>query len=438
MDGAATSLSWALLGLALSVLSIWGVVEGLAAPGFLVTNPETATFAAAVALPAGLLAAIPLLIRAPAMTRSIARQWRAWVIVWLAGSGLAAVLVLAAGPSMQTLGPAGSTTLASLGAGGAGLAGLRQSRLYRIGRRRENAVAAAAAACLGLAAMAGPMAVTYGVVWWSLHLVDLLAVLAAISGLATLGWRERSLAATLRPVINNDPLVALELGLTPVVHAFIAALNTKDITTRDHVVRVAELAMRVARRSGLSPSRQRRTGLGALMHDIGKLVIPSQILTKPGALTDEEYECIKTHSAQGAALLADFPGVADVAPIVRGHHERFDGHGYPDGLIGDAIPFEAAIVSVCDAWDAMSNARHYRNALELERARSILNDGAGSQWNPWACELLVSVLEEEPLTDAYADVGHPHGDGPPAGPGASPVCCDAVPVALLVGTGLSA
>ncbi len=164
------------------------------------------------------------------------------------------------------------------------------------------------------------------------------------------------------PVINRDPLVALELGLSPEVHAFVASLQAKDAITRDHVVRVGELATRVAVRAGLPPGRVRAVGLAALVHDIGKLVIPSDILGRTSGLTDDEFALMKTQAEQGAALLAASPVLAPAAPLVRGHHERPDGTGYPDGLRGEQISIGVGIVSVCDAWDAMTNDRQHRNA----------------------------------------------------------------------------
>ncbi len=146
-----------------------------------------------------------------------------------------------------------------------------------------------------------------------------------------------------------------------------------------------------------------------MLHDIGKLVIPSHILGKPGGLTDEEFGRIKTHPAQGAALLQDSPVLHHIAPLVRGHHERYDGTGYPDGLQGDEISLLVAIISVCDAWDAMTNDRHYQRARSHEGARAIMLEGAGSQWHPDAVRLLLAHLDDQTSTGTsrrtFQDVG---------------------------------
>nr|WP_249420207.1 HD domain-containing phosphohydrolase [Rhabdothermincola salaria] len=251
----------------------------------------------------------------------------------------------------------------------------------------------------------GLTAPTWSPAWWAAHGVQAASVLVAVGAGLVLALRNRTLAATIAPLIAGDPIGALELGLRPEIHAFVAALDRKDQITRDHVVRVSALALRVGERAGLAPRRLRALGLGALLHDVGKLVIPSDILTKPGKLTAEEYSVIKGHPARGAALLACDPELAAVAPLVRGHHERHDGHGYPDGLAGDEIPLEVAIISVVDAWDAMTNDRQYRAGRSGDRARAVLEEGAGTQWDPGAVELVLAELDRPSLRRGLEEVG---------------------------------
>ena len=226
--------------------------------------------------------------------------------------------------------------------------------------------------------------------WWLAHLIDGVGVLFAAVGLLWAHWRDRSLAFVLGPVLTREPLVALELGLTPVVHDFIAALERKDAVTREHVVRVSEMAMRAGQRAGLDAVALRAVGLGGLLHDIGKLLTPEAILTKPGALSEPERRVIERHPVDGAAMLAPYPHLAEVAAVVRSHHERPDGRGYPDGLTGAEIPLNASIVSVVDAWDAMTSDRPYRAGMPPELAEEILRDGAGAQWLPAATDALLA------------------------------------------------
>lgn len=177
---------------------------------------------------------------------------------------------------------------------------LRQLRPYRIARRRASFVASVGLMYTGLS-----------------HFLDAVGVLAATAGLAFACGRDRSLATTLAPVVNGDPLVALELGLTPPVHDYVAALEQKDLATRDHVIRVGELAMRVGLRAGLSPERLRTRGLAALLHDVGKLDSPGELPLKPDRLSAAEFAVVKRHSGKGAELLPGFPILAAAAHLVR-------------------------------------------------------------------------------------------------------------------------
>jgi HD-GYP domain-containing protein (c-di-GMP phosphodiesterase class II) len=232
------------------------------------------------------------------------------------------------------------------------------------------------------------------------------------------------------PVFERDPLAAMEVGLAPVVRRFVAALGAKDAITRDHVVRVGELAMRAGERSRLGPRRLRHLGLAAILHDIGKLTVNDQILTKPGRLTNDEFERMKRHTVDGERLLQSTPGLEQAARFVRSHHERVDGRGYPDGLAGDAIPLEARIIAASDGYDAMATTRHYREGLGHDTAASILEEHAGSQWDVQAVEHVLAVVRESRELGLFdwidRDVTH-HSDH---------ACVDALPdevVELLAG-----
>lgn len=171
------------------------------------------------------------------------------------------------------------------------------------------------------------------------------------------------------------------------------ALETKDAYTAAHAAEVAELAVRVAGRVGLPEHQRRGLRYCALLHDIGKIGVRSELLTKPARLTDAEYLEIQEHSAVGAALLARIPLLADVAPLVRAVHERWDGHGYPDCLAGTTIPIESRIVAVCDAWHAMRYDRPYRRALSYAEAVLELTRNAGTQFDPDVVSAFISSAE---------------------------------------------
>ena len=167
-----------------------------------------------------------------------------------------------------------------------------------------------------------------------------------------------------------------------IVTTLIEAVEAKDRFNRGHSRRVAELAARFAKVLDLSRRDAELLETGAKLHDIGKIGIPEEILNKPGRLTKEEFDVIKAHPVIGEQIIRPLDFLADARPIVRHHHERWDGAGYPDGLLGPDIPRPAAILSICDAFDALTSDRPYRSGLSVKEARAILEQGAGTQWDP--------------------------------------------------------
>jgi diguanylate cyclase (GGDEF)-like protein len=172
------------------------------------------------------------------------------------------------------------------------------------------------------------------------------------------------------------------------------ALEAKDGYTGAHAQEVSSLAVSVGRRLGLSTSALQAVELGALLHDIGKIRVPESILNKPGPLTDDEWAVMRNHPEAGERILAPIASLAEVLPIVRGSHERWDGGGYPDGLAGEDIPVGARIVAVCDAFRAMVEPRPYRAALGREAALEELAVNAGGQFDPGCVDALLTVLAE--------------------------------------------
>ena len=204
----------------------------------------------------------------------------------------------------------------------------------------------------------------------------------------------------------------MELGLDPVVHRFVDDLETKDPITHEHVKRTAELSVRVATAMHRTAAEIRLVGLGALLHDVGKLEIDSDVLEKPGRLEPMELDHMRTHAAIGERLVRESQVLAEIAPIVRQHHERIDGTGYPDGIAGDQIHPLARIVAVCDAFDAMIHTRQYREGMGCDKAMAILREHAGSQWDADVVATLQALLirdELPPAPTVLADVGREPG-----------------------------
>jgi HD-GYP domain-containing protein (c-di-GMP phosphodiesterase class II) len=172
-------------------------------------------------------------------------------------------------------------------------------------------------------------------------------------------------------------------------------LDGDDEYTAFHSRGVVQLSIAVAQRMGLDARQMRNVEFGALLHDVGKIAIPKEILNKPGKLSADEWVVMKTHTEEGQRMLDRVGGVlGEVGQIVRSSHERWDGTGYPDGLAGPAIPLESTIVSACDAFSAMTTHRPYRRALELDEAIAELRTGAGTQFSPRAVDALIELLEE--------------------------------------------
>jgi two-component system, cell cycle response regulator len=167
-------------------------------------------------------------------------------------------------------------------------------------------------------------------------------------------------------------------------------LHAPDVA--DHMVRVGELALRVASMAGLTSAQRRRAGLAGGLHDVGKLAVPRQLLEKAGPLSSSERAIVRAHSLAGARLLAADDRLAAVAGVVRAVHERWDGAGYPDGLAGAEIPVEARLIAVCDAWDAMTQRRAHRVPLSGSDALAELERGAGSRFDPAMVETFTSVV----------------------------------------------
>ena len=179
------------------------------------------------------------------------------------------------------------------------------------------------------------------------------------------------------------------------VKALAAAVDARDPYTRSHSARVASLSRIIAVEMRLSTDEIRRVQLSALLHDIGKIGIPDAILNKPGALTPEEWVIMKTHAPLGASILSAVEPLRDLVPIVRSHHERYDGAGYPDGLAGDAVPLAAYIVSAADAYEVIVSKRAYKAAQSVEFALSELRRCSGLQFHPVVVEAFIRVIERD-------------------------------------------
>ncbi len=194
-------------------------------------------------------------------------------------------------------------------------------------------------------------------------------------------------------------LKRLQQRLTEFENAAVCALSMlldlKDLRTGLHATRLAEWAVRVGEQLDLSPRELRDIENASLLHDIGKIGVPEEILQKPGRLTQEEYDIVKKHPEYGWAILRKIPSLEDASLLVLHHHERIDGRGYPGGLAGQQIPLGARIVAVVDAFDAMLSSRSYRDGLGIGESMRRLKASAASQFDSRIVELFVDLASAE-------------------------------------------
>jgi putative nucleotidyltransferase with HDIG domain len=207
-------------------------------------------------------------------------------------------------------------------------------------------------------------------------------VLIALGYVATM--RERRVA----------DVQAWEQQATAALTSLITALEAREEYTKGHSVRVAWYSQKIAERIGLDEEKRHRLRMAALLHDIGKIGVPDSVLLKNDRLTDSEYAIMKRHPEIGAHMLSNVEVLADVLPVIRHHHERHDGSGYPDGLAGDGIPLLSRIISVADTYDAMTTTRPYRKALTKDEACAELRAHHDRQLDGKMVEAFLSSLAQ--------------------------------------------
>jgi putative nucleotidyltransferase with HDIG domain len=235
---------------------------------------------------------------------------------------------------------------------------------------------------------------SYTLAWWMYHLLMLAGVSLALRAL-TMEWTHgRPLRVIVEGALDLQVSAGIELENVDSIAALAAAIELKDHDTQGHTVRVAEMAVLVGREMGLDNRSLRVLARAGLLHDIGKLGIPDNILVKPGPLDDQEWRVMRTHPELGLDILARCGILPREAEIIMAHHERMDGSGYPRGLDGPAIPIEARIIAVADTYDVLLSDRPYRRALPHQAAVQILlKESAANKLYPAAVDALLRVVE---------------------------------------------
>ncbi|KQL45534.1 phosphohydrolase [Brevibacillus choshinensis] len=242
---------------------------------------------------------------------------------------------------------------------------------------------------------------TWRISWWIYHFLLLASMIVMIVGLIRQYAMKQSLAGALRALFTTDPIERITNSISPSVKALVIATETKDRYTAGHNFRVTMYALKLGEELKLKPDQLRALAQGTIIHDVGKLNIPDSILNKPGKLSTEERALIEMHTVKGYEMCKNLGFMKDELSIIRSHHEKWDGSGYPDHLQGKNIPLMARIVSVADVYDALTSNRAYRTAWSHQEAIAFLLKNKGSHFDGSCVEAWVRVCERDPSVYQY-------------------------------------
>jgi HD-GYP domain-containing protein (c-di-GMP phosphodiesterase class II) len=276
--------------------------------------------------------------------------------------------------------------------------GLAHWRRWRLGGDRVQLALVFAAGMAAHSEVSLHLGRMWQLSWWDYHVLLLAGFGGAIYAIVVGAVRARDRHADLATVFRKDLLSHIQRGYPEALTALVAATEARDAYTRGHSRRVTELSVVMGQRLGLRSDALRRLAWGAELHDIGKIGIPDYILNKDGPLDADERALIQQHPVIGWEIGRQARSLQAILDIVRWHHERIDGRGYPDGLSGDEIPLPARIVAVADVWDALTSTRSYRPAWPTDRALGIMLGGRGTQFDERCLDALIAHLEREGIS----------------------------------------
>jgi HD-GYP domain-containing protein (c-di-GMP phosphodiesterase class II) len=393
--------SLTLLGAACLTVGVFMLGHGLATPGIADRPMNMWVSRFPVIALAGFATLLAAALRRPAATpgRLARHPWAflgGYATVVTAGVG-AAVMWPVAGPGHHAL--HGENALGDIVLTGTALAlaatGWAYHRRWRLSRDRVQ-LALAVACWLGVEAV---LSLRFGtlwhVSWWVYHALLLAGFGSTVYAILTEYRRVRLIDETLGGLGLHDDMDHITRGYPEALRALVAAVEAKDEHTHGHSARVAEHAVRLGQQMGLGASALRELAQGAVLHDIGKIGTADAVLNKPGPLTPEERAWIQQHPVAGWEIVRQAPSLHAALSVVRHHHERWDGTGYPDGLAGGDIPAQARIAAVADVWDALTSERAYRAAWSRQRALDHIVAGAGTQFDPACVEAFLDVVARQ-------------------------------------------
>jgi putative nucleotidyltransferase with HDIG domain len=386
-----------LIGTAFSSMAALLCIHGLMTPGFIVGMNGLVAFAGAATLPVGgavlSLAILPQLRRPTAVRPVLFLQ--AVLLVLIVTLGMIGVIDPALVPAVPRYGSPAAWAALVVGLVLYGFLGVRAGRTYLLTRRMADLTVVFGLVLLAVSLVPALLMDYDEVGWWMGHAFELIGI--GVVGLPVAldlhrGAQSRPLTRDLRA---SELVSAADAFMGPTVRALLVRLGAKDEYTAEHTRGVALRAVQVGEELGLAPVRLRELAVGGLLHDVGKLAVPNEILQKPGALTDEEFDEIKRHPEVGAELVRELGFSKQVARLVLDHHERLDGTGYPRGLGAPDLDIETRIMAVCDVFDALLSKRVYREAWALDDALDLLSRESGTKFDPACVDALERVIERE-------------------------------------------
>jgi HD-GYP domain-containing protein (c-di-GMP phosphodiesterase class II) len=373
------------------------------------------------------LSALPTL-RRPGNVRWLVRL-NAAILTGIVALGVFGLMAPAAVPEVPRAGSPAAVATLILGAAFFGILAIRATRTYALAHRRADFAVALGVMALGSALGLQLLFELWSWGWWIGHALEFAGI--ALVGVPVAFDIHR--AGQSRPLIGDlrgaDLVAQEEAYLGTQVRALLVRLAEKDGYTEGHTRRVARWAVEVGDALGLPPTTLRELAIGGLLHDIGKLSVPDEILKKPGALTDDEYAVIKRHPESGERLIGELGGFsAQVRRLVLHHHERLDGRGYP-GAVGDEIDFPTRVLTACDVYDALVSNRVYRKAWSTEHALDLLREQSGAAFDPRCVAALEQVIARDRGTQgpAVEHESEAFGRRPPVAAGTGPMRAGGAP-----------
>lgn len=394
------------LALAMTSLAMVFTLHGLSTPGFILPPTRLPAVAAQLSL---LLTAFWLLLSVSPLGGEsvnrlcrrphwIAPLWAALLALVLAGALLNPVVVDWLPIDQAPL----RWFVTALTIGCALVAGYRYWQSYRYSRFPLQVAIVYGAGWLAGAQVIVTTGEVWRVSWWIYHFLLLAAMLTLVVGLIRQYGTGLPLSTAVRGLFAVDPRERLQAGISASVRALILATEARDRYTAGHNFRVAMSALLLGEAMDLPPEQLRALAQGGMVHDVGKVEVPDHILNKPGPLTPDERAVIERHPVTGYELCRQLGFMSAELGIIRSHHERWDGTGYPDRLAGEQIPLLARVLAVTDVYDALTSTRSYRKAWSHGRAREYIIGQAGTQFDPRCVQVWARLTEAGPLVETVA------------------------------------